>query len=90
MLYMVIERFRHGDAVPVYRRLNERGRLMPDGLHYISSWVTHDLRACFQVMECDDPVLLTQWTSAWEDLVEFEVEPVMTTEEAAATVRLHL
>lgn len=86
MLYMVVERFRDGDPVPVYRRFRDEGRLVPDGLNYVSSWVTQDLRQCFQIMECDDPALLTQWTARWSDLVEFEIIPVITTAEASAAV----
>jgi len=86
MLYMVIERFRNGDPLPVYRRFRERGRLMPDGLTYVSSWITHDLSMCWQVMECRDRVLLDRWMAEWKDLMEFEVRPVMTSPEAAATV----
>jgi hypothetical protein len=86
MLYMVIERFRGGDAVPVYRRFRDQGRLMPEGLRYVSSWVTADLRLCFQVMECDDPALLAQWAARWEDLAEFEIVPVVTSAEAAASI----
>jgi hypothetical protein len=86
MLYLVVEHFRGGDALPVYRRFRDRGRLAPDGLKYVSSWVTQDLRRCFQIMECDDPSLLEQWMALWEDLTEFEVIPVMTSAEAVATV----
>jgi putative methionine-R-sulfoxide reductase with GAF domain len=86
MLYMIIETFRHGDAVPVYRRFRDEGRLAPDGLRYVASWVTKDLRRCFQIMECDDPSLLSKWLSRWEDLVEFEVIPVQTSAEGAALV----
>ena len=86
MLYMVIENFRDGDAVPVYRRFRDKGRLAPDGLNYIASWVTEDLRRCFQIMECDDPSLLAQWMARWEDLVEFEVIPVVTSAEASRLV----
>ena len=67
MLYMIIERFRDGNAVPVYRRFRERGRLAPDRLRYVSSWVTHDLRRCYQVMECDDRALLDEWIAGDED-----------------------
>jgi hypothetical protein len=84
MLYMVIEHYRGGDAAPVYRRFRERGRMAPDGLHYVSSWVTTDYRLCYQVMECDDRALLDQWMDAWRDLVDFEVVPVVTSAEAAA------
>jgi hypothetical protein len=86
MLYMVVETFRDGDARPVYRRFRDRGRLAPDGLQYVSSWVTQDLRRCFQVMECDDPALLDAWMARWDDIVDFEVVPVMTSAAAAAAV----
>lgn len=86
MLYMMIERFRGGDARPVYRRFRERGRLAPDGLHYVSSWVTTDRRECYQVMECDDRALLEQWMSQWSDLVDFEVIPVTTSAAAAEAI----
>ena len=86
MTYLIVERFRGGDPVPVYRRFRERGRLAPDGLRYVASWVTADLRQCFQVMECEDPRLLEEWTSRWSDLVEFEILPVLTSAEAADAV----
>ncbi len=85
-LYMVLEHFRNADAAPVYRRFKERGRLAPNGLNYISSWVTADLSACFQVMETADRALLEEWMSHWSDLVEFEVHPVMTSQQAARQV----
>jgi hypothetical protein len=85
-LYMVVEHFRNGDAAPVYRRFKERGRLAPDGLKYISSWVNEGLSTCFQVMESPDRSLLEEWMHNWADLVEFEVHPVMTSQEAAQKV----
>jgi len=84
MLYMIVERFHDGDAAPVYRRFREKGRLMPEGLRYVSSWVTRDLRRCFQVMECENPELLEQWMASWRDLMEFEVIPVVTSADAVA------
>ncbi len=84
MLYMVIERFRGGDAAPVYRRFRERGRMLPEGLTYVESWTEVASGRCFQLMECDDPRLLDEWTALWEDLVEFEIAPVVTSREAAA------
>ncbi len=59
---------------------------MPQGLRYVASWVTEDFRRCFQIMECEDRALLRQWTARWEDLIEFEVIPVITSADAAATV----
>ena len=86
MLYMIVENFRDGDPVPVYRRFRERGRLAPEGLTYVASWVTSDLRRCFQVMECSERALLDEWMSHWSDLTDFEVIPVMTSAEAVAAV----
>ena len=83
-LYMVIERFKNGDAAPVYRGFHERGRLAPAGLDYIASWVTDDLTTCYQVMQTADRALLEQWMANWRDLVDFEVLPVMSSAEAAS------
>jgi Protein of unknown function (DUF3303) len=82
---MVVERFRRGPD-PVYRRAAEQGRLLPDGLVYVDSWVDERLDRCFQLMETDDPALLDEWTARWSDLAEFEVIPVMTSAEAAKRV----
>lgn len=86
VLYMVIERFRNQDPVPVYRRFRDFGRLAPDGLHYVSSWVDERLATCFQVMETEDRRLLDDWMAAWSDLVEFEVHPVLTSGQATGLV----
>ena len=86
MLYMVIEHFRGGDAVPVYRRFRERGRLAPEGLRYVSSWITTDLQRCFQIMECADRHLLEEWVARWQDLVDFELVPVITSAEAVTAI----
>ena len=86
MLFMVIERFRNRDAAAVYRRFRERGRMTPDGLRYLESWVETDFDRCFQLMECDDPELFRQWVERWEDLVEFEIVPVVTSREAADAI----
>lgn len=72
--------------MPVYRRFREKGRLAPEGLTYVSSWVTEDLATCYQVMETADRALLDRWMAQWADLVEFEVIPVMTSAEASAAV----
>jgi hypothetical protein len=86
MLYMVIETFRHGDPVPVYRRFRDQGRLVPEGIEYRGSGVTDDLRRCFQVMECAERRLLDGWIANWTDLVEFEVVPVVTSADAATAM----
>lgn len=87
MLFMVIEHFRNGDPRPVYERFRARGRLAPEGLTYVNSWVTDDLTRCYQVMECADRRLLDAWIAAWDDLVQFEVLPVITSAEASARVQ---
>jgi hypothetical protein len=86
MHYVIIERFRGGDPVPVYRRFRDNGRMAPDGLKYVGSWVTPDLTTCYQVMECDDRALLDQWLGSWQDIVDFDVIPALTSAEAAAQV----
>jgi hypothetical protein len=86
MLFMVIEHFRPGRAPEVYRRFRERGRMAPDGLQYVSSWVDLEFHRCFQVMEADDETALRQWTVNWEDLIDFEVVPVRTSAQAAAAI----
>ncbi len=86
MLYMIVENFRGGDPLPVYRRFRDRGRLAPEGVRYLASWVQEDLTRCFQLMECDDRSLLDEWISRWDDIVDFEVVPVITSEEARAVV----
>jgi hypothetical protein len=89
-LYMVVENFKNGDAVPVYRRFRDRGRLAPAGLSYISSWVTDSLDRCYQLMETEEPALLDQWISNWGDLVDFEVNLVITSKEAAEKIGAQL
>lgn len=85
MLYMIVEDFK-GDPASVYRRFRERGRLAPDGLRYVNSWVTADLQKCYQVMDCDNRILLDAWMEQWKDLVDFEVIPVVSSTEAASSV----
>jgi hypothetical protein len=86
MLFMVIERFRPGQAPEVYRRFRERGRMAPDALRYVSSWVDVKFERCFQVMEADSEALFREWTANWDDLIDFEIIPVRTSAEAAAAI----
>lgn len=81
MLFMVVEHFKNCDPAPVYKRYAEQGRLMPDGLRYVNSWIEVGMDRCFQVMETDDPALLQEWIRNWNDLVDFEVVPVVTSAE---------
>jgi len=83
MLYIVIERFKNRDAIPVYRRFREKGRMTPIGLNYVESWVEINFDRCFQLMECEDPQVLEEWATNWRDLVEFEFVPVRTSKQAA-------
>ena len=84
--YIVVEHFKNKDAVPVYRRFRERGRMVPEGLVYVASWVDHKLERCYQVMETHDRALLDEWMANWSDLIDFEVHPVVTSKEAAERV----
>jgi hypothetical protein len=86
MLFMVIEQFKNRSARQVYRRARQKGRMLPEGLHYIDSWVATDFNRCFQLMETEDPALFREWTAHWEDLVEFEIIPVVSSEEASKAI----
>jgi len=86
MLFMVIERFKNCDAKAVYRRSQEKGRMMPEGLKYVGSWVEANFDRCFQLMECDDARLFQQWVIQWQDLVEFEIIPVVASKEVAEAI----
>lgn len=90
MLIMVIEHFRPGKARDVYRRFRDRGRMAPDGVRYIASWVDLEFRRCFQVMEAENEGMLKVWTNNWNDLVDFEIIPVRTSEQAAAAIAQEL
>lgn len=86
MLYMVNEKFKTAGVKEVYRRSKEKGRMLPQGLNYASSWVDLEFTRCFQLMETEDVSLFTEWTEQWQDLVEFEIIPVRTSAEAMAVI----
>ena len=90
MLYMVVEQFRNQDALPVYRRFREQGRLAPEALKYVSSWVDEKFERCFQLMETDNRALLDEWISKWSDIVSFDVYPVITSKDAAEKIASQL
>src|SRR5213595_2338800 len=82
MLYMVVERFKEGGAPEVYRRFREKGRMMPDGLEYVSSWIDLDFKVCWQLMQTGDFALFDRWIANWNDLIDFEIVPVCTSAKA--------
>jgi len=86
MLFFLVEHFKNGDPVPVYQRFRDRGRMMPPGLGYVSSWVTTDFTRCYQVMESADRGPLDEWIGLWSDLIDFEVFPVVTSADAQAAL----
>ena len=87
MLFMVIERFRDNDMVPVYRRLRDSGRSLPEGLEYLDSWIEPNFSRCFQLMRCDDPRLFQQWALEWRSLgMTLEIVPVVTSRETREVV----
>ena len=86
MLFMLIERFKNRDAVAVYRRFREQGRMAPQGQTYVGSWIEANFDRCFQLMECEDARLLQQWMIKWQDLVEFEIIPVVPSKETVEAI----
>ena len=90
MLFMVIERFRDRDAKAVYRRLREQGRMMPEGLTYVGSWIEANFDRCFQLMECDDARLLQDWLLSWSDLMQCEIVPVVPSDQTRELVTSRL
>ena len=86
MLFMTIERFKDRDAKAVYHRFREQGRMAPEGLTYVGSWIEANFDRCFQLMECDDPRLLQQWAAAWQGLIEFEFVPVVPSKETSEAI----
>lgn len=87
---MIVEHFKNQDPIPVYRRFRDRGRLAPEGLKYVSSWVDEKLERCFQLMETEELNLLYEWIANWGDIVEFEVYPVISSQEAAEKISSRL
>jgi hypothetical protein len=86
MLFMVIERYKNRDGKAVYRRFREKGRMAPEGLTYVGSWIEVNFDRCFQLMECSDARLLQSWVSQWHDLIEFEFVPVVASKETVEAI----
>ena len=90
MLYLIIENFREGNPLPVYRRFRDQGRMAPEGVRYVSSWVDDNLQICFQIMEAEDSSYIDQWIANWSDIVDFEVHAVISSDEAAKRLAARL
>lgn len=91
MLFMVIERFRDNDMIPIYREVRDRGRLMPEGLTYLNSWIEPNFSRCFQLMECDDLRILQRWVLEWRGSgATFEIVPVVTSADTRDVVAPYL
>jgi len=86
MLFMVIETFRNQNAEAIYARFREQGRMTPEGVTFLNSWVSADLGRCFQIMECDDIAKMQSWVARWTDLVSFEIVPIAAGGETAAAL----
>jgi hypothetical protein len=86
MFYMIVETFHAGKVSELYKRFEEKGRMLPQGVRYVSSWIDDRFTRCFQVMECDDPKLLREWVVHWNDLADFEIIPVLTSDQARERV----
>ncbi len=90
MLFMIIEHFRDKNPIPLYKRFQEKGRMMPDGLKYVGSWIEANFDRCFQLMECDNASAIQEWVLAWGDLADFEIVPVVPSKETAELVNRRL
>jgi hypothetical protein len=90
MLFMVVEDFRNRDRKAIYRRFRDKGRMAPEGLQFVNSWMSADMSRCFQLMETDDVTLFQKWVAEWCDIGEFEIVPVVTGKETAEALREQL
>ena len=90
MLFMVVEHFKNRDAKAVYARFRDKGRMAPEGLVYVGSWIEANFDRCFQLMECNDARLLQEWILSWGDLTDFEIVPVVDSKDTAGIVNKHL
>lgn len=88
MQYMIIERFYPGKVKAIYERFAEKGRMLPQGVSYINSWINESVTGCYQLMESESFEKLQEWIDNWKDLVEFEVVPVINSEKAKEIILL--
>ena len=87
MLYMVIETFHPHQVKELYKRVEEKGRLLPPGVEYINSWIDEELKMCYQVMESETEQKLLEWVEHWNDLADFRIIPVLTSAQAKERVK---
>jgi hypothetical protein len=90
MLFMVVERYKNRDAIAVYRRARDQGRMLPEGLKYVGSWIEANFDRCFQLMECDDARKFQEWVIQWQGLVEFEIIPVVPSQDVSEMIAPYL
>jgi hypothetical protein len=90
MLFMIIEHFHDKNPVPLYKRFQEKGRMMPEGLKYVGSWIESNFDRCFQLMECDNLSAIQEWVLVWGDLCDFEIVPVVPSKETAELVNKYI
>jgi hypothetical protein len=81
MLFMVIEHFRNDDPQPIQQRFQLQGRMLPEGVIYHTSWIDPEKARCYQLMEAPNLEKVRLWTQAWDDLVDFEIVPVLTSQD---------
>lgn len=86
MQYMIIEKFHPGKLKEMYQRFDEKGRMLPKGVIYINSWIDENITTCYQVMESDSMEKLHKWTENWKDIVDFEIIPVISSDQARRKV----
>ena len=87
MLFMVIERFKDRDPIPVFKHVRDHGIKFPEGLKYVGSWIEPNFDRCFQLMECDDIRLLQEWILNCQGFgMTFEIVPVVPSTETREVV----
>ena len=86
MLFMIIERFHSGKVKDLYKRFDEKGRMLPEGVTYINSWINEEVTLCYQVMESDNEEKIHEWIAKWNDLADFTIIPVITSAQAKEKV----
>lgn len=87
--YMIIEHFHPQKVKALYQRFEKKGRMLPDGVIYINSWIDENVETCYQLMESESLEKLEEWVSYWEDLADFEIVPIISSEEAKGRVMMN-